>query len=67
MKGFIYSKILNITSHILNYCIKHNFWWMSKILIDIRKKKIAKILSTGYVSEDLFKAIKEDKNATQKR
>jgi hypothetical protein len=44
MKGLIYSRFLNLTSYLLNYCVRNNFWWLVKILIDVRKKKIAKIL-----------------------
>lgn len=42
MKLIIYTRFLNLTSFLLNECVKYKLWIVAKYLINFRKKHIAR-------------------------
>jgi hypothetical protein len=44
MKIRFYSEVLNLTSRLLNICVKAELWGFAKSLMEFRKNHISKIL-----------------------
>jgi hypothetical protein len=49
MKLIVYNNFLNITSSLLNFCVRYQFWKMAKSLVEFRKRHIASPMRTELV------------------
>lgn len=50
MTYIVYTRFLNLTSELLNFCVRHNLWWFAAKIINFRKLHIAKKLRTELIS-----------------
>jgi hypothetical protein len=53
MKLIIYTRFLNLTSVLLNECVKYKLWIAAKYLINFRKKHIARTMRGELVSSPI--------------